>query len=394
MTVSSPYHNITVLGASYAGLGVAHGLLKAIPSLESQTGKKYKVTIIANSDRFWFVPGAPRAMLKPYPTSIDDSFPLIKPGFAQYPSDSWEFIHAQVTGLDPNRNQVSIDPLDSNEKKTESTSSFHYDTLIIAIGSTGDDPLYSLQGGYLKTYNAYKEVHTRLPSANSVMVVGGGAAGTETAGELGHLYGKTTSSPKDITILSGTSRLLAGLRPAIGARAEEILNSKGVKTIHNVRVQSQKKLADGKTDVTLTDGSTRTVDLLFVATGRVAASSFLPKDLLDDKGQVITDEYLRVRNVASAYATGDIVSIAPMGLFSMFALVPTTVHNVIADLGGREKAKEWKPWTTKESQLVPIGPEAGVGALFGWWLPSFAVKMIKSKHFFFPNVPKIVNGTA
>lgn len=45
-------------------------------------------------------------------------------------------------------------------------------------------------------------------------------------------------------------------------------------------------------------------------------------------------------------------------------------------------------------QFVPIGPTQGVGIAFGWRLPSFVVKMVKSKEFFINDAPKLIQGTA
>ena len=391
MSDSMHVHNIVILGASYAGNGTAHGLLKAIPTLQSQTEKQYKVTLIADSEYFWWSVGAPRAMLKPYPTSIDDSFLPVKESFAKYPPDRFEFVYAQITGLDTTKREVSY-KLKQNEETAEATSNLHFDTLIIATGSTGASPLYALQGGHQPTYNAYKDVHSRLPEAKTVMVVGGGSAGVETAGELGFLHGANTDSPKDITILSGSSRVLSHLRPAISTRAEETLSAMGVKIVNDVRLQDSKKLAGGGEEITLTDGSTQHVDVLLVATGRVPASSFLPRDLVNEKGKVIVDDYLRLPSLDSAYSLGDVASVSPGGLFAMFNMVPTGVANVVAELGGKGKGKEWKMFTDKETQIVPIGPNGGVGAMFGWWAPSFLVRLLKARDFMFGRAPKYLNG--
>ena len=63
--------------------------------------------------------------------------------------------------------------------------------------------------------------------------------------------------------------------------------------------------------------------------------------------------------------------------------------NIVAELGGKGKLKEYKPMTTKETQFVPVGPDRGVGAAFGWWIPSAVVRMVKSKTMFFPNALKV-----
>lgn len=384
-------HNIVILGASYAGLGTAHGLLKAIPTLQTQTQKKYKVTLIANSEYFWWSVGAPRAMLKPYPKSIDDSFLPVKSAFEKYPSEHVEFIYAQITGLDAAKREV-LYKLKEGESVAEVTSNFHFDTLVIATGSTGASPLYALQNGHQATYNAYKDVQSRLPSAKTVMVVGGGTAGVETAGELGFLHGTSSDSPKDITILSGSSRVLSHLRPAISTRAEETLSGMGVKILNDVRLKDSKRLPGGGEEITLSDGSTQQIDVLLVATGRVPAASFLPGDFVNDKGKVITDDHLRLPSIESAYSLGDVASVSPGGLFAMFNMVPTAVANIVAELGGKGKGKEWKLFTDKETQIVPIGPNGGVGAMFGWWAPSFVVRLLKARDFMFGRASKYLNG--
>ena len=394
MADSTSIHNIVILGASFAGLGVAHGLLKAIPSLQSQTKKNYKVTLVANSTHFWWSIGAPRAMLKPYPNSNDDSFIPISKGLSQYPPEQVEFVHAEITGLDTDKREVFYQLKDEKENLAQAISNIHFDTLVVATGSTGPSPIYSLHGSHIPTLHAYKDIQTRLPSAKSILVVGGGSAGTETAGELGYLHGKNKSDPKDITILSGGERLLPALRPAIGKRAQETLTEMGVKTEHNIRLTNSRKLDDGREEVTLSDGSKRTVDILLVATGRFPASSFLPTCLLDDKKRVIVDSYLRMPSIRNAYAVGDNASNSPGGALTIKTQVPTTFGNIIAELSGKGNGKVWKPMTEKEMQVVPIGPDGGVGAAFGWWLPSFAVKMIKSRNFMFPMAMQTVMGTA
>lgn len=44
-------------------------------------------------------------------------------------------------------------------------------------------------------------------------------------------------------------------------------------------------------------------------------------------------------------------------------------------------------------QLVPIGPEQGVGTAYGWKFPSFVVTMLKSKDYLIGNAIKFVDGT-
>lgn len=389
-------HDIVILGASYSALGAGHGVLKQLPALAKKTGKSYKVTFITNSTHFWFSVGAPRAMLKQYPKDIMDSFIPVKSGFEQYSSELYEIVHAEITGLETGKREVSYKLKDDRDVFISDTKTIHFDTLLIATGSKGPSPLYSYHGSYLPTLQAYKDVQARLPKAKTVLVVGGGSAGTETAGELGYLHGKKTSSPKNISILSGNDRLLPGLRPSIGKRAQEMLEELGVKVEHNLRVRDSKDLGNGSTQITLSDGSVRTVDLLLMATGRKPASSWVPPSLLDSDGKVTVDEYNRVPSIKGVFAGGDIASNSPGGIIFIKFSTPTLVNNILAelDVSGKHKMKPYKPLTTKEMQLVPVGPEQGVGAAFGWWMPSMLVKMAKSKTFMFDQANKTVMGTA
>lgn len=385
----SDTHNIVILGGSYAGLGVAHGLLKALPGLKTQTGKSYKVTMITNSTHFWFSVGAPRAMFMPYPKDIMDSFIPIEKGFKQYSSELFDFVHAEITGVETDKKMVLYKLKNEEEEVAPTTNTISFDSLVIATGSKSPSPLYSYQGSHVPTLDAYKDIQSRLSSVKSIMIVGGGTAGTETAGEIGHLHGEKTSSPKDITILSGHERLLKGLRPSIGQRAQEFLLGMGVKVEHSLQLTDSNDLGNGTTKVILSDGSTRTVDMLLVATGRKPASSYLPSSLLDDQGRVVCDAYTRVPSLKNVWVTGDMAQNSPGGIMYINFAVPVTVGNIVAELGGKGKVKEYKPLTTKETQFVPVGPNYGVGAAFGWWIPSAVVRMVKGKTMFFPNAMKV-----
>lgn len=381
-------HNIVILGSSYAALHVAHPLLKGLPALANYTKKSYKVTMVSNSTHFWWNVGAPRAMLRPFPKDNMDSFIPIEKGFKQYPSDLYEFVHAEITNVDTEKRSVTYKLKNEQEELASDSQSLHFDTLIIATGSGGPSPLYAIQGSHIPSLKAYEDIQTRLPSAKTVMIVGGGSAGTETAGEVGYLHGKKSASPKEITFISGGERLLLGLRPAIGKRAQEILEDQGVKIEHNIRVTESKPLGDGSTAVTLSDGSTRTIDILLVATGRKPASSYLPSSILDEQGRVTVDAYLRVPSLESVYVCGDMASNSPGGIMYIMSAAPCISGNIIAEQSGKGKGKVFSPMTTKETQLVPVGPDYGVGAAFGWWAPSMLVRMVKGKNFMFPNAIK------
>lgn len=93
------------------------------------------------------------------------------------------------------------------------------------------------------------------------------------------------------------------------------------------------------------------------------------------------------------YAIGDVAGYSLGNVFDINDAVRPMCSSIYQDLSGRNKPTS-KPFkqNTAETQLVPIGPNGGVGAVFGWKLPSFAVKMIKSKDYMIGQAPKTVSG--
>lgn len=47
----------------------------------------------------------------------------------------------------------------------------------------------------------------------------------------------------------------------------------------------------------------------------------------------------------------------------------------------------------KETHLVPIGQSKGVGAVFGWKLPSLMIWLIKGRDYFTSTGPPLVDGS-
>lgn len=139
--------------------------------------------MISNSTHFWFSVGAPRAMFIPYPKDIMDSFIPIEKGFKQYPAGTFDFVHAEITGVEGEKKTVLYKLKNEKDETAANTETASYDSLVLATGSKGPSPLYSYQGSHVPTLDAYKDIQSRLPSAKSIMIVGGGTAGTETAGE-------------------------------------------------------------------------------------------------------------------------------------------------------------------------------------------------------------------
>ena len=250
---------------------------------------------------------------------------------------------------------------------------------------------------------AFEDLHKRLPKAESVLIAGGGPAGVETAGEIAYLY-----KPKEITILSGTTRLLPRMAntPKAGKSAEQRLASLNVKTIHNVRVISSTATEGGKTTVSLSDGSSKTVDIYIDATGGIPNTSFLPATWLDESKRVAADmSTLRTTKAPDGvYAIGDAASYSKGSIPDAAWAVSALGYSIWSDLnaaatinGGNNggtaglKEKKYKQFEA-DMGFVPVGPKGGVGVIFGWVVPSFFVWLAKSRTFMLEKAQGLATG--
>ncbi len=398
-------HTIVIIGASFGGLAVAHGLLKTVlPQVANGEKQTYKVVQIAPNEEFFWKIGAPRVIGNPQSLPLEKALIPIAPGFKAYSKEQYEFIRAYATSIDPSSKTVH----------TSTSEAIHYDSLVIASGTTFANHLWSVTDGSEPLKAAIKEIHEKLPSAQSILVAGGGAAGVETAGELGEVYGKK----KEITLLSGSTGLLTRLQTKkMGTDAQARLEKLGVKVINdNLRV-TEHTTANGKDVLKLSNGETRTVDIYIEATGDKPNSKFVPQEWLDNNQRVKTDAStlrLDVAGVAGVYVFGTVGSYSDGSILDVKFASPAILESIRLDLqgkgmmqprlkfpqisanknsGGPRTAKIYKK-VQSDMQFVPVGSQGGVGIAFGWRLPSFLVKMAKAKDFMIGNAVKTVEGTA
>lgn len=294
-----------------------------------------------------------------------------------------------------------------------------YYALVIATGTAPAWVAHGIHTTHQLTQESQKAFQAALPSAKSIVIAGGGPAGVETAGELGHelngLAGMFASAPKDpkvkITIVTSDTKLLPALRPAIAKQAEKLLAKVGVDVIYNTRVESVLPVHAGnedpatlaldtvttKTTVTLSNGETIAADLYIPAMGVTPNTQFIPKNFLNEKRYVNNNpKTLRIDEAGpNVYAVGDVASYCVGGVMDIYSAIPVLGENMKRDLLGDKATgadKEYTP-NTKETHLVPIGRSKGVGAIFGWKLPSFFVWMIKGRDYFASMAPAVVDGS-
>lgn len=187
---SSEMHHIVIVGGSFAGVSTAHRFLKA--AAKAKTAAPYKVTLVSRDSHFFWNMAAPRAVV-PGQLADEAVFQPIEPGFAQYGADKFEFVLGSATELDVQGKNIQVAGADGNER------TIGYDYLVIGTGSrTAVDGPFKSSGSTEATVQALHDFQARVKDAKSIVIVGAGATGIETAGELAYEYGKS----KQVTLVS------------------------------------------------------------------------------------------------------------------------------------------------------------------------------------------------
>ncbi len=403
--------DILILGGSYTGVSVAHYLLKhGLPALPDPS--TYRIVLVSASSLVLCRPACPRALISDTMFPQDKLFVGIEKQFEQYDKENWAFVHASVTKMDHTLRLVTVSHSDTGEMEE-----FAFHALVIATGAATPSPLLGLNTNETALREAWIGFRKALPLAKSIVIAGAGPAGVEVAGELSeHLNGRAgwfasrLENPKvTVTLVSSGADILPALRPSIAKTAEQYLASVGVVLIKNARVEAVTPANAGlelpslasKASITLSNGATLEADLYVPATGTIPNTSFLSPSLLDGDGRVVTDsQTLRVRAAGErVYAAGDASNFARPAIHHILDAIPILGANIKRDLlldaqvsANQIDVDRVFKEDTRETQLVPIGKQKGVGAAMGWRIPSWLVWLIKGRDYWLWTTGKLWSG--
>ncbi|CZR46924.1 hypothetical protein LB506_007437 [Fusarium annulatum] len=369
---------VVILGAGWAGLPLAHKLLKhTLPKVPD-----LKVILVSPNSHFFWNVAATRGII---PDAIPDEqlFLPVKPGFDQYSSENFEFLLGKADGVDAASNTVHAI---SNENTRRE---IRYDELVIATGSrlASDLPLKPV-GTYQETISAWKQLQTQVGGSKSIVIAGGGATGTEVAGELAARYG----SSKNITLVISGEQPLEGAIDSVRASISRDLETLGVKLIYNARVTEAKKSERGQgTEVHLSNGSTLTTDLYLPLHGIKLNTSFVPPSFLDSGGSIKLDEKMRVMGTKNIWGIGDVGNIDPKQLTITDNQIIHLATALDATLTGKGDIKPYQP-ATKKMIFVSLGKKYATGQIGNWKLFSFMVSYVKGRKLFVDTAEGYVGG--
>ncbi|KAJ8071837.1 hypothetical protein OCU04_002150 [Sclerotinia nivalis] len=370
---------ILILGASYAGLTVAHKLLKstlpAVPDL--------KIVLVSPTTHLYWNMASVRAII-PGQFGDDKMFAEIAPGFTKYPSGSFEFVLGTATSMDKSTKTVTIKTISGPELLQT------YETLVIATGShtIGEVPWKGAPSGYEQTKELLHNYREKVGSAKSIVVGGAGPTGVETVGELGFEYGKT----KNIILITSSDEILKGaVTSPIASSAQKELEKMNVDVRLRTRINSTKLLSTGQTELSLSNSEKILCDLYLPSVGTIPNSDFIPKELLDGQNFVKVDQYLRVQGNEDIWAAGDIIDAQP----SQYVYADKQALALAKNLDLVLRSKNPIVYKTDGAPIlaVALGRSRATGRSGNFKLPSIIVWFVKGRTLGTQNLLPYVNGT-
>lgn len=223
-----------------------------------------------------------------------------------------------------------------------------------------------------------RAAHDRLAAAESVIVLGGGAAAVSSAVNLA-----TTWPDKRIDLYFPGESALLGYHPRIWKRIRSRLNDLGVGVYSGHRAVVPNGSAGGEITSGPVEWSTgqppASADAVLWAIGRVQPNTnWLPTELLDDDGFIRVTSELRVPGHEGVFAVGDVASTDPLRSSARNRGDSLVAHNVRAAFTGRP-LRSYRTPGRRWGSLVGIQPnglEVFLPTGQAFRLPSWSVQRV------------------
>ncbi|KAL2266964.1 hypothetical protein VTJ83DRAFT_4241 [Remersonia thermophila] len=387
---------VVILGGSFAGLHVAHFLLKKAINV--------KVIVVSKNSHFYWNLASPRVIagrLDP-----DRLLVPIRAALIRYPEDAWELVVGAARGVDFAEKKASVAVGASGSNGADLLRTLRYDQLVIA---TGARLIYDVVvRAPWKAVSTAEDLRERLRAfaaaaaeARHITICGAGGTGVELAGELGAAYGGR--GDKEIHLMCRGERL--GIGDAVARAAARELRRLGVVIHYKTCVTGVMAISPlapeevrNRWHLVLNDSDeVWQTDLYLPTTGLEPNTDFLPEERLAEGGlfdprPVKVDRFLRVHGTADAWACGDVISRPRASYRATRSQANAVARNVLAALDGQDPA----PWEKDRWDVFAcaIGPRGGVGHINGRYpLPRFLVRRKKSRDLGMRNMKKYIDGS-
>lgn len=312
--------------------------------------------------------------------------------FAHAARNHFEFRLGRMKGLDRNRKCVKLAALiDKEGRELAPEREEHYDTLVLAMGSTSND--FGTSGAsehciFLDTRAQAERFHSRLLSsylqahaagANqelNIAIVGAGATGVELSAELIHAatelarYGLDEIQPEGvkISLIEAAPRILPALSERIAEGAQKQLERIGIHVLTNERVTHI-----SETGIETASGKKIPATLKVWAAGIKAPDFMASLDGLETNriNQLVVTPSLQTTRDTNIFAIGDCCSCMLPGAERPIPPRAQSAHqmasyvaNVIkARIAGRSITQPFE--YNDYGSLVSLSKAGSVGSLMG-----------------------------
>ncbi|MEM6914601.1 MAG: FAD-dependent oxidoreductase, partial [Pseudomonadota bacterium] len=257
------------------------------------------------------------------------------------------------------------------------------DYIVMATGSGNLAPFKSSTGDIASLRASNAAWNAALKAAQTVVIVGAGAVGTELAGEIA-----AAMPTKKVTLISSDDKLFPTFAPKLGSTLLKKLNGMGVDVLLGERV-AELPVGDVPTGglVTLSSGKTLDADLIVPAVGvrlQPGLIDTLPDVTRGPDRRVKVDAWMRPSSLPNVFAAGDVADNGDlMTIVASSRQAPWLAKLLKAVAGGQsvESQKAYKPWG-KAPILIPLGPERGSSFLMIGTFGDWVTRQIKGKNLF------------
>lgn len=245
--------------------------------------------------------------------------------------DGARIVHGSVAGMDAHT--VRIDRADG------STNNEPYDVLVIATGVTNGFWRQPVLQDTTEVDADLAAAHTRIADANSVAIVGGGAASMGCAAQVSERWPN-----KAVDLYFPGERGVPHHHRRVWQQVEARLTALGV-GIHPGHRAVLPDDADRLTSdpIEWTTGQPPTeADVVIWAVGQVRPNTaWIPREILDDRGFVRVQPNLRVVGHDNIFAIGDVAATDPLRTSARNQGHKLVAHNVRAHLEG-DKLRDYR----------------------------------------------------
>ena len=383
----SEIKRILVLGGGFAGIECVRKLESYFPNEND-----VQITLVSGDNFFLFTP-----MLPQVASGTIETRHIVIP--VRTLLKKTKFYEAEVKTIDPHGKTVTL-----SGTKEKRGILLHYDYLVLALGSQtnffGMDQLAKLAYS-MKTLNdavvlrnraidmleqADNEVNSILKkSLLTFVIVGGGFAGIETAGELMDLlhdarkyYPNIEKTDIRVIVLEALGAILPGFNEKLAKFALEKLHQRGIEVKVSTKLSSfsgEEVLIEDATPSTKDPSDQFSVNAIqtrtLVWTAGVTPVDIIKKSVFKtNRGGIVVDEFLQANDFPEVFAVGDCCYImdsktnrplppTAQNAESEAKIVAKNIHAIITN-----QPKEKFVYTPR-GQMAVIGKRSAIASIFG-----------------------------